>query len=173
MFKGLEDLMKKGYSYKELIDIVKDEIKLANQIYFIKDPEVQIEYLSKAREYYGKKYKCDKNLVFLGDINFRKDFWKGGVGFHYAIVIGSLSAKDCYITAPNLKVVLGDLDLSRATANISSLEYARKLVVTGANIKNFNKDMKVDELICNENCLCKDFNDCFKNQIIDKESLNK
>lgn len=164
-----KNLKTKPCSYKQLIDFFKDEAKLASDIESIKDVEIRKEYMSEALEYYAKKYDCDTKDVFFGDINFRKEFWNGDIRFPYVVVVGSLRAKDCYITATNLKVVLGDLDLTRTTANISSLEYAKKLIATGANIKYICKDVRVDELVCNENCACENVKDCFKKQLQNKK----
>lgn len=170
MFKiDFENLNEKPCSYKQLLTIFKDEAKLATDIESIRNHYIRTEYILEAQNYYAEKYDCDAKDVFFGDINFRRGYWNGLIIFPYVVVVGSLRAKNCEISAPSLQAVLGELDLTGATANISSLEYARKLVVTGANIKYFNKDMKVGELVCNKNCFCKGLEGCFKSQVEEKK----
>lgn len=151
--------------YKSLLKTYQDDAELARDIEKIKDPIFRDRLIDAGKDFYAEKHGCDKSEVFFGDINFSKQFWNGLIVFPYKVVVGSLRARMCDISAPDLEVVYGDLDLTAADANILSLKYAKKLVATGANIKYFNKSMKVDELVCNKNCIHKGFHDCFKDQI--------
>lgn len=161
--------------YKSLLKTYQDDAELARDIEQLKDPIFRDRLIDAGKDYYAEKHGCDKSEVFFGDINFSKQLWNGLIVFPYKVVVGSLRARMCDISAPDLEVVYGDLDLTAANANILSLKYAKKLVATGADIKYFNKEMEVDELVCNKNCLCKGFNDCFKGQIERKkiESIEK
>lgn len=145
--------MKKNYDDDE--ELIRDIERLSNQ-------RIQQSLLDGAREYYAKKYNCKENEVFLGDIKFRPFYWKNGVRFPYVVVIGNVAAREIGFYAQDLKVVLGELDLTASTASIPSLTYAKRLIVKGADIKAYDENLKVEVLYCNSCKQCEQIKNCMK-----------
>ena len=139
-------------SYDELLEEYgSDENFVLNMIDSLTDKTEQDRLIASVEEHYAKKYNCETQEVFYGSVKFRRGYWDN-VLFPYTVIVGNLSARGCNISAPNLKAVIGELDLTGAFADIRALERVDQLIVNDATIRAYNPDMKVGNLTCNGKC---------------------
>lgn len=156
--------------FEGMKEICEDDLTLINDIERLDNQKGKDRLLAGAREYYAKQYNCLPDEVFIGDLKFRPFYWKNGVILPYVVLVGNLRAQNCTISASGLRVVYGELDLSGAKVeSLSSLEYVKRLVVTGATVENINPNAEIDELICNEKCKSKAHAFCMKKDTKPKE----
>ncbi len=153
--------------FEGMKEICGDDLTLIGDIERLGDQKAKARLLDGAREYYAKQYNCLPDEVFLGDLKFRPFYWKNGIVLPHVVIVGNLRAQNCTISASGLRVVYGELDLTGAKVeSLSSLEYANRLVVTGATIENMNPNAEIDELVCNDKVGCKGFENCPKTKCI-------
>lgn len=163
--------MKRALEYfEEFKKGFDDELTAVKFIELLGDKELRETLLDGAAEYYANTYGCLKDEVYIGDLKYRPRYWENGVIFPYSVVVGNLSARGLKFTAPNLMAVAGEFDLTGSKAKLMCLLYARHLIVDGANIKLFHKNLQVDEL-SSKDCLQADkLKQCVKGQ---KKTKNK
>lgn len=133
------DIKELIYDLTEVVDYKAHYAQCGNR----KELLSKIKNIDFLKKVIAKKYGCRSKMVFIGDVDCKKDF-RGEV-FPYSIVLGNVENRgDSHLKCDfrNLRIVFGNFDV--ANANVSNLNNL-ELIGGSANFSSTSID-KMDSL---------------------------